>query len=63
MIDIKQYVKERDEMLMKRSPEELRKFIQNHSECFPGRFVEAIAKAPKNILEITLHHGKFIKIC
>ena len=55
MKQVQKYVKERDEMLMKCDPEELRKFVQSHKECFETRFVLAILAAPKQILEITLH--------
>jgi hypothetical protein len=55
MNQAQKYVKERDEMLLKRDPEELRKFVQSHKDYFPVRYVLAIASAPKQILEITLH--------
>lgn len=50
-----QYAKERDEMLLKGSIEELRKFVLEHENCFSLMFVDAIAKASDEVLEITLH--------
>jgi hypothetical protein len=52
---IKEYVKARDEMLMKCSVAELRKFIAEHEQCFSLMFVDAIARASDEILEMTLH--------
>jgi hypothetical protein len=52
---IKKYVKERDEMLLKCSVAELRTFIKNHTEFYEPMFIDAINKAPDEILEISLH--------
>lgn len=55
MNEIKKYIKERDEMLLKCSVAELRTFINNHAEYYSQTFIDAINKAPDGILEITVH--------
>lgn len=53
--EIKQYVKERDEMLLKCSIEELRKFTEEHQHILSKGYVEAFRQAPDKVVEITLH--------
>lgn len=55
MNKLQRYVKERDEMLLKRDVEALRKFVNDHASYFSADYVKAINNAPANILEITLH--------
>ena len=51
---IKQYVKERDEMLLKCDVGELRKFVQKWEEIHHSDIYELMMKAPDAVLEITL---------
>ena len=53
--EIEQFVKERDEMLLKCDISELRKFIAEHTEEYGLLFVNAIKYATDELLEITLH--------
>jgi hypothetical protein len=53
--EIKQYVKERDEMLLKCDVKELRKFVKEHKKQFAPDFVRAMEIAADEVLEITLH--------
>lgn len=53
--EIKKYVKERDEMLKKRSVEELRKFVNSHKQYYDSAYIEAFNMASDNLLEVTLH--------
>ena len=53
--EIKKYVKERDEMLLKCSVDELRTFVGKYEHFFNLMFVDAIARATDELLEITLH--------
>ena len=53
--EIKKYVKERDEMLLKCSVDELRTFVGKNEHFFNLMFVDAIARATDELLEITLH--------
>lgn len=55
MDNIQKYVKERDEMLLKCSVDELKKFIGKYEEYYNPMFVDAIARAKDEVLEITLH--------
>ncbi len=55
MNEIQKYIKARDEMLLKRDVEALRKFVNDHESYFTADYVKAINNAPANILEITLH--------
>ena len=55
MDKLKQYVKKRDEMLLKCSVAELRKFVKKHEEYFSPMFVDALTRATDEVLEITLH--------
>ena len=55
MKNIEKYVTERDEMLMKGSVAELKKFIAKHEEYYNPTFVDALERAKDEVLEITLH--------
>lgn len=52
---IKRYVKERDEMLMKCSVDELRKFVETHKEFHDPAQIAAFRRASEEVLEISLH--------
>ena len=54
-IDIDKFVKERDEMLLKRDVNELRKFVREHTKEYEPFFIMAIEGASDDVLEITLH--------
>ena len=51
----KRYVKERDEMLMKRSVEALEAFVKSHADMFEEGFRETFMRMPEGIKEATLH--------
>ena len=55
MTDMKNYVKDRDEMLLKCSVDELRKFLGKYEKYYSPMFVDSIVRADDKILEITLH--------
>lgn len=55
MANVDKYVKERDEMLLKCSVDELRKFAAEHKKHFNPMLVDAFARASDEVLEITLH--------
>ena len=55
MENIEKYVKERDEMLMKGSVAELKKFIAKYEEYYNPMVVDALERAKDEVLEITLH--------
>lgn len=55
MINIEKFVKERDEMLLKRDVNELRKFVCERTEVYEPFYIKAIGVASDEILEITLH--------
>ena len=55
MENIEKYVKERDEMLLKGSVAELKKFIAKYEECYNPMMVDALARSKDEVLEITLH--------
>ena len=55
MENIEKYVKERDEMLLKGSVAELKKFIAKYEEYYNPMMVDALARAKDEVLEITLH--------
>lgn len=55
MDNIQKYVKERDEMLLKCSVDELKTFIGKYEEYYNPMFVDVIARAKDEVLEITLH--------
>ena len=52
---LKKFVKERDEMLKKRSVAYLRKFVNDNADLYGVAFVERINGATDEVLEITLH--------
>lgn len=54
-MNIKKYVKKRDEMLLKCSVEELKKFVKNNEQYYTPMFADAIARANDKVLEVTLH--------
>lgn len=55
MENIETYVKERDEMLLKGSVSELKKFFLKYKDCFNPMMVNSFSKAKNEVLEITLH--------
>lgn len=55
MTEMKNYVKERDEMLLKCSVAELRKFVGKYKKYYSPMFVDSIVRADDEVLEITLH--------
>ena len=55
MEKLKQYVKERNEMLLKRDVGELRKFVIYHKHNFNPDIRLALISATDEVLEITLH--------
>ena len=55
MEKLKQYVKERDKMLLKRDVNELEKFVKEHKSTFEPAFVYAFLNSPEETKEITLH--------
>ena len=52
---LKRYVKERDEMLMKRSVTALEAFVRKHADMYEDGFLEAFETMPDTIREATLH--------
>lgn len=50
-----QFVKERDEMLLKCDVSKLREFVKEHPTDYGVLFVDAITHATDEALEITLH--------
>ena len=52
---IKQYVKERDEMLKKCDVAELRAFVNSHKEYYSTEYLRNFNSASDEVLEITLH--------
>ena len=52
---IKKFVRERDEMLKKCDVNELRKFINAHTDCYDAMFIATINKASDEVLTVTLH--------
>lgn len=55
MLNIEEFVKKRDEMLMKGSIDELRKFVDNNSELYEPAVVNGIMSCTDEVAEITLH--------
>lgn len=60
MNNVEKYAKERDEMLLKGSVAELKKFIAKYEDDIPMT-VDALTRAEDEVLEITLH--KMIIYC
>ncbi len=58
---ISKFLKERDEMLLKRDVNELRKFVCTHTEYYEPFYIRAIEAASDELLEMTLH--KMIANC
>ena len=54
-VNIKRYVKERDEMLKKCSVEELTKFMEKHKHLYAEGFYEDFVKASYFVKEATLY--------
>lgn len=52
---LERFVRERDEMLLKCSVEELKHFVVNHAKEYGEDFVEAFLLAGDLIQEVTLH--------
>ena len=55
MLNLENFVKERDEMLMKGSIDELRKFVDEHGALYEPSFVESFLNCSDEVAEITLH--------
>ena len=55
MENIEKYVKERDEMLLKGSVAELKKFVAKYKQYYSPMIANSMAKAKDEVLEITLH--------
>lgn len=53
--NIKKYVKERDEMLLKCDVNELRKFINTHKELYRPDVLTSMNASSDEVLTITLH--------
>lgn len=51
----KRYVKERDEMLMKRSVTALEEFVAKHADMFHEGFSETFLMMPEEVKEATMH--------
>ena len=54
-MDVEKFVKERDEMLLKRDVNELRKFVCEHTDYYEPFYIVAINAASDEVLEITWH--------
>lgn len=52
---LKKYIKERNEMLKKRSVAEYRKFVNDHRQMFTEEYITAFNQAKDEVLEIALH--------
>lgn len=55
MKKIEKYAKERDEMLMRGSVAELKKFIAKYERYYNPMMADALVRAEDEVLEITLH--------
>ena len=55
MENIEKYVKERDEMLLKGSVAELKKFVKKYEQYYSPMIANSMARAKDEVLEITLH--------
>jgi hypothetical protein len=51
---MEQYVKERDEMLLKCDVNELRKFVRKNSHMYNQEIFAMLTEAPDSVLEVTL---------
>ena len=54
-MNYKKFVKERDEMLMKRDVNELRKFVADHVDDYGAGIARHVANAEDSWLEFVLH--------
>lgn len=54
-MNYKQFVKERDEMLMKRDIGELRKFVAAHADEYGEEIARQVADAGDSFLKLVLH--------
>ena len=54
-MELEKFVKERDEMLLKRDVNELRKFVNDREGIYERFFIIALNTASDEVLEITLH--------
>ena len=52
---IKKYVRERDEMLLKRDVAALEEFVRSHAEFYQEGFAEIFSAAKDDVKEATLH--------
>ena len=52
---IKQYVKERNEMLKKCNVSALRQFVNEHKGYYSAEYLEKFNKASDEVLQVTLH--------
>jgi hypothetical protein len=59
--ELKRYIRARDEMLLKGSVEELKKFALENKKHYSPMFIQMLDKASYATLEITLH--KMIANC
>ena len=55
MENIEKYVKERDEMLLKGSVAELKKFVKKYEQYYSPMIANSMARAKDEVFEITLH--------
>ena len=55
MENIEKYVKERDQMLLKGSVAELKKFVKKYEKYYSPMIANSMTKAKDEVLEITLH--------
>ena len=53
--DVKKFVKERDEMLKKRSVEELVKFVNSHKQYYDEGHIKMVNEASHEVLEVALN--------
>lgn len=49
------YIEERDKMLLKGDINELRKFVKENEKLYTPMFVDSIARANDDLLEMVLH--------
>lgn len=54
-MSIREYVKEKNEMLLKCSVEELKKFVRKYKKFYSKEYLENFEKADDKLLEVTLH--------
>lgn len=54
-MNYKKFIKERDEMLMKRDVNELRKFVAAHADDYGEEIARQVADEGDSFLEVVLH--------